>query len=374
MNVAAASEDGSGSADVFMALASSFYRRHDALSGPDFLDRLYARVWRAEGPSGIYDPEPDGHCVLGRCGIKCTVKPIFFCTVQVFADEPGRGNLKSAEITLDGFETRSTTRLNHSDVATTHISTGDAVRRPHVCRSDRSAEGSCFTDREDTRACNIRRECRAAPGIDKWCVHSCRHGIRRVSRNGSARASAGSRSWTLADELSAGRSSGSGRRSCHQPANSRRRARAGDCGVRRAGDSGARRRVLGRIRADGPRCRSGFVCQAVRRHADTLRSLGNACVEQGSYVAHLGRGGPFRSRRRWSAHCRLDATCQIRSDRRMWSFPDPGAAVAMHGDRARVVEGIGARLDCVHVSCLTGFGQWRSTASTKSRERQAVHF
>lgn len=39
-NVAAASEDGSGSADVFMELASRFYRRRDASSGPDFVDRL----------------------------------------------------------------------------------------------------------------------------------------------------------------------------------------------------------------------------------------------------------------------------------------------------------------------------------------------
>lgn len=70
--------------------------------------------------------------------MKCTVKPIFFCTVPVVADEFGPGNLKSIEITLDGFETRSTTCLKHSDVATAHISTRDAVRRPpqHADRRD----------------------------------------------------------------------------------------------------------------------------------------------------------------------------------------------------------------------------------------------
>lgn len=274
--------------------------------------------------------------------MKCTVTPIFFCTVPAVADELGLINLKSIEITLDGFETRSITCLNHSDVATAHIFAGDAVRRPPVCRSDRSAAGSCFTDREDTRACNLCGECGAAPGIDKRCVHSCRHGIWRMSRDGSARESAGSRSRTLADELSAWRSSGSGRCSCHQPANSHRRARAGDCGVRRAGDSGARRRVTGCVRADGPRCRSGAVCATIRCHADALGSLVDAGVEPGSCVAHLGGCGSLRTRRRRPAHRQPDAACPIRGDRRMRSFPDSGAAFAMHGDRARVVEGVGA--------------------------------
>ena len=47
-------------------------------------------------------------------------------------------------------------------------------------------------------------ECRADPCIDKQCVHSCGYGIRRMSRDGSARESTGPRSWALADELSAG--------------------------------------------------------------------------------------------------------------------------------------------------------------------------
>ncbi|VWC78759.1 hypothetical protein BLA18110_02575 [Burkholderia lata] len=220
--------------------------------------------------------------------MKCTVKSIFFCTVHVVADELGFRNSKSTKITLDGFETLSTTSLNHSDVATAHIFAGDAVRWPHVCGSGRSAEGSCFTDREDTRAFDIRRECRAAPGIDKRCVHSGGYGIRRLSRDGSARESAGSRSWALADELSAECSSESRRCSCHQPANSRRRARAGHCGVCRAGDSGARRHVTGCVHANGSRCRRGIVCTTIRRHTDALGSLVDACVEQGSYVAHLG--------------------------------------------------------------------------------------
>ncbi|VWB07215.1 hypothetical protein BLA23254_00156 [Burkholderia lata] len=290
--------------------------------------------------------------------MKCTVKPIFFCTVPVAADELGLGNLKSIEITLDGFETRPTTSLNHSDVATAHISTRDAVRRPHVCRSGRSAEGSCFTDGEDTGATDIRRECRAASGIDKRCVHSCRYRIRRMSRDGSARESAESRSWALADELSAGRSSGSWRSSCHQPAHSYRRARAGHCGVRRAGHPGARRHVTGCVHADGPRCRRGFVCASIRCHADACGSLVDACSEQGACVAHLGCRGPFRPRRRWPAHRRRDAECPIRGDRRMWSFPDSGAAGAMHGDRARVVEGVGAGLSRAlgagHVSSCMG--------------------
>jgi len=52
-NVAAPSDDGSGSAEVFMELASRFHRRRDASSGPDCFNRLVPRY-------GVPKALPDG--------------------------------------------------------------------------------------------------------------------------------------------------------------------------------------------------------------------------------------------------------------------------------------------------------------------------